>query len=343
MPLPELTATIVFLFSEAIFFIILDGMMSLNSAEKLKIIKNKKEIIKSLKKNNLEYKNNFFTNYNTTYLSISSLLQSTYPVTEKSKKYYNRNNFFPNRILNPKKNNNFLNILKKTNKKFMWAGNSAVFCQNNLYIRCINSGGFYKIFTKIQPFYYDSIFFYLFKFNFNNNNKKNSLNFLTSTNTEFKNNEIYLIHVLNPHPPYVFDKNCNIKNNNQTIDFLPNKEIENYSYAYNCLIDIVNNWTNKIDKINKNHMIFIMGDHGWSFDEETMQSHNLSSEEGRRFPFFSYKIPSRCDKITKPNSIVNVMRFALICAGNENLKYLKDLKFKSFYEDHSDYGKVILI
>ena len=49
--------------SSAIFFIILDGMMSLSSAEKLEIINNKKELIDSLEENNLIYKEGFFTNY----------------------------------------------------------------------------------------------------------------------------------------------------------------------------------------------------------------------------------------------------------------------------------------
>ena len=41
--------------------------------------------------------------------------------------------------------------------------------------------------------------------------------------------------------------------------------------------------------------------------------------------------------------MVNVIRFALICSGNSNLKYLEDLKFKTFDETHSNYGKAILI
>ena len=42
-----------------IFFVILDGMMTLESAEKLKIIKNKQEIINSLEKDGIYYKKDF--------------------------------------------------------------------------------------------------------------------------------------------------------------------------------------------------------------------------------------------------------------------------------------------
>ena len=45
--------------SANIFFIVFDGMMTLDSAEKLKIIDNKEEIVDSLKKNEIIYKENF--------------------------------------------------------------------------------------------------------------------------------------------------------------------------------------------------------------------------------------------------------------------------------------------
>ena len=76
-----------------IFFVILDGMMTLESAEKLKIIKNKQEIINSLEKDEIYYKKDFLVNYDTTYLSLASLLQGAYPINDKSKRYKTRKNF----------------------------------------------------------------------------------------------------------------------------------------------------------------------------------------------------------------------------------------------------------
>ena len=73
-----------------------------------------------------------------------------------------------------------------------------------------------------------------------------------------------------------------------------------------------------------------------------MSNHEIDLHENKFKSFFSYKVPSRCEDIKKPNSIVNIFRFALICSGNNDLKYLKDLKFKTFYEDEKNYGKVIL-
>ena len=103
---------------------------------------------------------------------------------------------------------------------------------------------------------------------------------------------------------------------------------------------MTNNFIKKISKYNDKDLIFIMGDHGWSFDEETMKRSNLNVKENRFKTFFSYKIPKKCEKTEKPNSIVNVMRFALNCSGDTKTNYLKDLQYISFPEGHKHYGKV---
>ena len=324
-----------------IFFIILDGMINLELAKKLDIIDNKNLITESLKKNNYIYKKDFFSNYDTSYLSIAALLQASYPATEDSKKYNNRKNFFPLFILNEKKENNFFKILKKTKKQFFWLGNEWFYCYENLYIKCLSKDPIYKKISRLKLFYNDSIFIYLLNFY---SPQIGALNFLMNPNLKLDNTHpggnIFLIHALSPHPPYIFNQECEIKN--QIKDASADEEIKYYSYAYNCLLEIINNFTKKIEKNNASNMFFVMGDHGWSFDKSIMDKINLDPEEARFKPFFSYKIPSRCKNIPSPSSIVNVLSFALICDGIKDLKYLKDLKFKSFYEDEKDYGKVYL-
>ncbi len=324
---------------EAIFFIVLDGMMSLDAAEKLNIIDDKNKTLNDLIKNNLKYKNNFFSNYNVTYLSITSLLQGIYPVVESSDRYYNRDKFFPAFILDQGKDNSFFQILRKTDKKFNWLGNSWAYCQDNIFAKCINSKKTHKYISRVKLFYFDSIFIYLFNFYPQDKKNNDTISILKNFNVKFDKNDIFLIHILSPHPPYVFDKNCDLKDN---INVKKDLEVLYYKYAYNCLIELIINFSNTIDITNKNNMIFILGDHGWSFSKKIMNTHNLDSEESRFKTFFSYKVPSRCNNIKPPNSIVNIIRFALKCAGNEDLRYLEDLKFKTFYEHNKKYGKVFL-
>ena len=144
-----------------IFLIILDGMTNLEIANKLKITENSNEILNSLKKNNYIYKKDFFSNYDTSYLSIASLLQASYPMTEEDKKYNNRKNFFPFFILNERKENNLFKILKKTKKQFFWFGNEWFFCHENLYVNCSNDDLAYKKISRLKLFYSDSIFIHL--------------------------------------------------------------------------------------------------------------------------------------------------------------------------------------
>ena len=142
---------------------------------------------------------------------------------------------------------------------------------------------------------------------------------------------------MSPHPPYFFDQSCKVDKN------LDQKEnYKNYAVAYNCLISLVQEWAAYVNKTNPESLIFILGDHGWSFDEEIMIKNELEKNESRFLPFLSYKISKECLNIKKPNSIVNIMTFALICTGSKDLKYIEDLKFQGFYEDHKKFGEVIL-
>ena len=259
------------------------------------------------------------------------------------KKYKNRDQFFPAFILDQRKDNSFFQILRKTKKQFYWLGNPWAFCQTNNYIKCINSEQTYKFITKIKTFYYDSAFFYFFNIFTHKGEKIEYINFITNFDREFKDNEIYLIHVLSPHPPYVFNKNCDV------IDTIsryhsPNEAMIHYSNAYNCLLEIINKLSKSIDTFNENNMVFVLGDHGWSFDDKIMNEFSVDPEESRFKPFFSYKVPSRCNQIVAPGSIVNILRFALICAGNKEITYLENMKFKTFYESQTEnFGKVFKI
>ncbi len=328
--------------SSNIFFIILDGMMTLKSAEKLNIIKDKKKIIDTFKKNKITYQEDFFSNYDQTYLSLATLLLGSYPIKENSNKYRTRKNFFPLFILNQKKDNNFFKILRKTNKDFYWLGNSMVSCQNNIYINCISNNKKLKFSSIVNLFYFDSIYIYLLNKVLINIDSYESINFFINPKPKLSDNNIYLVHILNPHPPYYLNKNCEIQKNLMEKVTNDKIKVEYYGYAYNCLLDMANSFIKQISKNNNNDLIFIMGDHGWSFDEETMKKSNLNVKENRFKTFFSYKIPKKCEEIKKPSSIVNVMRFALICSGDAQTNYLKDSQYISFPEGHRDYGKVFL-
>lgn len=342
-----------------VFLIILDGMMSLEKAQKEKIILSKNEWIGKLEKNNFSYNSFFNANYHWTYVSIKSLLYGDYPVTQESPIYKNRNNFFSYMMLN--KENFFYQIINKLDMNFFWIGNEYEPCNGKIDNECFynykNKNAFLPnlIFTT-EYFYKNSIFSYLYYY-FLNNIKKNlfitAYDFLENSQSNMlvgskKNNDkanFYLIHVLKPHDPYDLDQNCN-KIQKKTGNFDVKKY---YSYNYKCVLEKVLKWEKKFLNNEDDNIVIVLGDHGWKFHSYEIAakeyfSSNIENIKGRiNDVFFAYKLPKKCYSIEVPNSHVNVMRFILKCLEAYNPKYLEDKQYITRHEGNKDYGKTTLL
>ena len=120
-----------------IYFIIVDAMLSLNIAKELKIL-NSKEINEELEfynKNNFQYINNSFSNYDTTQLTLASILNLDYFTKFPNELTYKKSNVFPV-ILYHSNDHPLLNILKYKNFKFYHHGNSWGPCRQTLMVNC---------------------------------------------------------------------------------------------------------------------------------------------------------------------------------------------------------------
>ena len=137
----------------------------------------------------------------------------------------------------------------------------------------------------------------------NSQKSQSAIEFFNNPIEKTANNSIFLIHVISPHPPFFFDKNCNINLKSDSLEIKNSTFVENYTYAYNCLIEIIKNWSNE----KSNNMIFIFGDHGWSFGDEYMAKHKVNTQENRFKPFFSYKVP-----LIVGSMLRNLYRFPLL-------------------------------
>ena len=329
-----------------VYLIILDGMISLKKAENLDIIESETKTIKKLKDNGYNYNSSFKSNYPVTYASIQALLYSYYPITEKTPRYKNRLSFYPYVMTN--KENYFYKMIDKLNMNFFWIGNKWGPCKGLKYGECFfnysdKNTFISKLIFSSELFYADSIYSYFFNylnkdvmitaFDFLRNSEYQTQKLLLKHNPNF-----FLVHVYKPHKPYNLDENCN--------DIAPIKVISNeikyYKQNYNCALDTVLNWDKKFLNKNKDNIVIILGDHGWSFN------HNATSENEfvisrNNDVFFSYKIPEKCNEIDIPNSHVNVMRFIFRCLKSSNPMYLKDIQYFIRYEDHKDYGTAVQI
>ena len=331
-----------------IFFIVLDGMMSLDLAEKYKIIENKQHYNKKLEENNFLYNFNFNSNYNTTYLSLASLLTGNYPVDEDSPRYTSRKNFFPIMIKNDKLEKEFFDILKKSKRDFFWIGNSWGECSVNKFVNCINYNKNVNFVNKIKHLYYDSIFIYPLNIylSIKDIKKVDSINFLNKKefyiNTKkTSSRSLYLVHVMSLHPPYLFDKKCDFFEIPKTERAKVSDSKKLYQASYRCIFDYVISWITQIRKLNKNNSIYILGDHGWFFDDKLLNLKNKLNKTNTRFmSFYSHSVPDKCKNLPPPNSIINVLRHALNCVDGQNIEYLSDKKFIAFYENEKDYGIV---
>ena len=323
-----------------IYYIIFDGMISLESAEKNNLIKDKKKVIKNFNEKKASYLENSISNYSTSYLSISSILQADYPVIENDKKYKNRFNFFPYNLTNSNNEMFLLDVLKKVKKNFIWIGNSWAPCQDNnkkYSIKCIDSKS-----NNIQillKFYSTTPFKKILYLAFYNPQDvkflSNTENFLDTIITE---NNFYLIHLLIPHDAILNDE-CVVNKKEKKIT---NKK--NYKIQYNCSINKISEILDLINKKDKNEkLIIISSDHGWSFLKSNDFDNKKYNQE-RSEIFNLIQAPDRCkqkDLNIKIKSPINNIRFALNCIHHMNLPYLTNKHFIGFYESSKKYGEVI--
>ena len=333
-----------------IFFVVLDGMMNLELAEKYNIIENKDDYIKQLSRSSFYYNNDFFSNYNVTYLSIASLLEGNYPVNETSPRYKSRKPFFPIMLKNDAIDQDFFEILKSSKRDFFWLGNSVLECSVNKFVNCINFNQTINFVNKIKHLYNESIFIYPINYYIKKNTESSvdSLKFLRSKeyyldSKKTSSRSIYLIHVMSPHIPHIFDSKCHIFNEPKYFAFNGDskEDLEFYANSYKCLLKIFLNWSKQITDINKNNSIYVLSDHGWFFENKRInEENNLNKINTRFMSFYAHKVPKSCKNIDPPNSTVNILRHALNCLDSQKINYLPDKKFDTKYEDDADYGIV---
>ena len=100
------------------------------------------------------------------------------------------------------------------------------------------------------------------------------------------------------------------------------------------------NWDKNFLNKDRNNIVIVLGDHGWSFNNNNKKDIEFTKSRINDV-FFAYKVPKSCNSIDIPNSHVNVMRFVLRCLQSSNPEYLTDTQYILRYEGHEDYGTAI--
>jgi hypothetical protein len=119
-----------------VYFVILDGMMSLEHASELEIIKPERELIR-LKKLGLTYIEKSRSAYNRTDLTLASVFWLDYPHTPTSHPYFDVTRFFPGMLFKEARKGMFeepslplLYALRQNKIRFIWEGNIGFQCHH---------------------------------------------------------------------------------------------------------------------------------------------------------------------------------------------------------------------
>ncbi len=322
-----------------IYFIIFDGMLSLEEASEIDII-DKDQEIKKINNLGLRYIKNSFSNYDNSHLTLGSIFNLDYIVNANSDPYTNLDFFFPN-MLNLENLSNLEKILIKSDIKFYWGGNLVTPCiVNKIHTNCL-IGGFYEQLAMVLLKFYVNTPLYKIYYKF----VKSPDRYYPSDDLIFNFDQInlgkknfFFIHNISPRTPYIFNKDCS--KNSEFNKLVKNTSIKNgYKNNYICALNKIKVILNFLKKNDPDSLIVIQGDHGWN--------NNLDLNEDKKIPFRAkifnaIKAPNECFiNFGLPKTNINVIRFALNCALGYNLKKVDDIHFISFDPKNQNYGRVI--
>lgn len=354
------------LLNNNIYLIVLDGMVSLEKAEKYLNIDNSK-FLKQLNKNNLKYFSNSKSVAVTTRHTFASLFNLN-PVLLDFKKFKNRPKLlFPGSV----EDSNLLKLLKNKNYSFFWTGNEWMDCfdfdtkyclYNEYFIKKnednqgfvfnnLNNLYFFKIFIKNS--FLDKIILKLSSRNKKYYDKQNNTTFkyekyqirhaLKNFEKYFKQikipkyNNFYFIHHFSPHPPFIFDKNCNFKNTNSTIATLTNFTLEDYKYNYICTQNDLVTFLNFIKIDDPNAHIMVTGDHGWNLERESNELNKLFSKYDI---FTAISSNSLCASTKIYSTNLNHFKTFLNCILDSNLSIENDNRYYEYNDRINLYNKI---
>ena len=282
-----------------------------------------------------------------------------YQVTEKSKKYLNRGEFYPQiRDQNPL----LISFLKKNNYNFVifppiWGGcpqSVSYFCvkgmsdlsaiQNNDFsVKFNNLLQDYAVLTMIK----NSLIYALIersnilRFEDVDDSGKTALQYMKINSSRWEKGGIFtLIHMMMPHSPY----------RNKDCSFLPLhkfdqvKENKGYSSSVFCALQRIEELSDLIIKKYPNATIIVQADHGANIKGLSGEFTEVKKIDiASRMGIFSAVRGCDSEKASRLNQ-AHIIRFIVDCLKEKKPTVTYDNKsFFGFYEKSPDFGRVFLI
>jgi hypothetical protein len=318
-----------------VYYIILDAMASIESAEQLNII-SKKEVKANLVNTGLKYIDKSLSSYSETQMAITSIMFVDYPQTLSSKIPLNYSSLFPLMISTMKHNEiPLISYVKKANSSFLWSAKQSAICRPSKEWICINSPNIFFSnnlfkFTLTTPL--PKIFLAIFRDISSQDSISPFLEYIENNGLP-KNQFFAYIHNDIPHNPYRVTSECEPTN-------YINQNMEGYKSSYNCALKTLQIFMEKINIIDPEAIVVFQGDHG-------IRDLNIEITEKEKYlllgrVFNAIKAPETCfKKYGAPKTTVNTLRFVLNCAYGYQLPYRENIHYDSSIR--STEGQVILV
>jgi hypothetical protein len=275
------------------------------------------------------------------------------------------------------KKTNLAKILDENNYKLYWLNDNRYRCQTILQynIHCFKSELFSYLISLNRTYFHNHLFIvFLNKItNFKSNEESVIFKFINNPepfikeikNIE-KNNKYFLFgHVVLPHPPFIFNKKCDLKKTftnegmiDESLNIMEKEEYYiGYKYNYICSLKIIEKLIFSIKKIDPNSIIVIQSDHGAIFnangesgffyyyvnqvkDEATIKKYKKSMFDRAQI-FNLIADDGRCNEKDKANTNSNTAVFVLNCLLGLNLKYEEKAHYMSNGFANGNLGKVL--
>jgi hypothetical protein len=325
-----------------IYYVIFDGMTSLEYVEKYTDISKEKEILE-LKKYNLNYIKDSFSSYNQTPLSMGAIMLTNYHVDSGSLIFKDYDNFYPRMIYeykNQKKfKNNLILILKKNDIKFIkvlhnWAkpnpkdiSELSIDERESKFLKILFPLVFFKfyfntpidgIILKISKIFLDEI---NPSSDYIQNNAIERYAKYLKKNGKPKETTFTLIHTISPHRPFIYNPDCTYNRNGT------------YTDSYKCSLKRIKSFMKVIKNTDPEAIVVIQADHGW--DVLGNKGNNFYISRDMFNIFNSIYAPNKCldGNISFGLDNVNTLKLALACASNQEFLPIKQ---KHFYGYHFD-------
>ena len=341
-----------------VYFIIFDGMTPLeifknhlftdyNTKYGPYLILKKSDLdidamIKQFNKDSFKYIKNSFSNYNSSGISVASILNNDYFINDKSEKFKNYKNFYPSILYDENKARklNLLNILEKNKIKFVWVANSHMPCKNTLGIICGSESKVETdILNEVKSFYAKTpIIGVLDDLTKSLRQEIPSDNFLNHIRSNKDKNNFFFIHNIIPNGVALYDDNCNEVEKEYFIHM-------HYDHKYLCSIKKIKEITNLISKHDSDSVVIITADHGVRtglLEKKTILTSDIDGPNYDPRIFTLIKFPEECSKITpKFYDSLNLIRYAINCTYSEKFDYLPYSFFRTYPENHKNFGSLM--